>query len=58
MSQKKRKKESSEVRELQSRIDQGILLAQQRLIARAKHDDLSLIIRVDGQVREVPAKEL
>lgn len=57
MSQKK-KKSANDVAELQSRIDQGIRLAQQRLIARAKHDDLSLVLNIDGQVREVPAREL
>ncbi|MBQ0020995.1 MAG: hypothetical protein KBT39_10815 [Bacteroidales bacterium] len=40
------------------RIDKGILLAQTRLIERCKHDNLSLVVRRDGVVMEVPAIEL
>lgn len=47
-----------DVLELQRRIDKGILLAQTRLIERAKHDGLSLVVRRNGEVREVPASEL
>lgn len=48
----------TEVVEMQSRIDQGIRLAQTRLIERAKHDDLSLVLCINGRVCEIPAKDL
>lgn len=48
----------AEVAEMQSRIDRGIRLAQMRLIERAKHDNLSLVLYVKGSVTEVPASEL
>lgn len=44
--------------DLVSRIDKGILLAQKRLIERAKHDNLSLVVRREGVVIEIPATEL
>lgn len=44
--------------EMQRRIDKGILLAQTRLIERAKHDNLSLVVRRSGVVVEIPAAEL
>lgn len=44
--------------DLAHRIDKGILLAQTRLIEKAKHDNLSLVIRRNGKVMEVPAIEL
>lgn len=47
-----------EIQELQRRIDSGILLAQTRLIERAKHEGYSLVIRRNGIVSEVPASEL
>ncbi|MBQ0049778.1 MAG: hypothetical protein KBT12_06055 [Bacteroidales bacterium] len=40
------------------RIDKGILLAQTRLIERAKHDNLSLVIRREELVVEIPASQL
>ena len=46
-----------EITELQRRIDQGILLAQTRLIERYKHNGWSLVVRQDGIVREIPANE-
>ena len=48
----------AEVVEMQSRIDLGIRLAQKRLLERARHDDLSLVLNVNGQVLEVPAKDV
>lgn len=47
-----------EIIELQRRIDKGILLAQTRLIERAKHEGYSLVVRRNGQVCEIPATEL
>lgn len=46
-----------EIIELQRRIDQGILLAQTRLIERYKHNGWSLVVRQDGVIREIPATE-
>lgn len=47
-----------EIREMQKRIDRGILLAQSRLVKRARHNDFRLVIFRDGQVMEVAAEEL
>lgn len=47
-----------DIAELQRRIDKGILLAQTRLIERAKHEGYSLVVRRNGIVSEVPASEL
>lgn len=47
-----------EVAEMQRKIDKGIRLAQERLIQRAKHDNETLVISLDGKVVEVPASEL
>lgn len=44
--------------DLARRIDQGILLAQTRLIEKAKRDNLSLVVRRNGIVMEIPAVEL
>ena len=47
-----------EVYEKQRKIDEGIYLAQERLIARAKHNHTTLVIAREGQVVEVRAEEL
>lgn len=47
-----------EVAEMQRKIDEGIFLAQERLIKRAKHDNLTLVIVRNGQLVEIPAEEL
>ena len=47
-----------EVYEMQRKIDEGIYLAQERLIARAKHKHTTLDIAREGQVVEVRADEL
>ncbi len=47
-----------EVAEMQRKIDEGILLAQERLIKRAKHDNLTLVVARNGQVVELSAEEL
>ena len=44
--------------ELARRIDKGILLAQTRLIEKAKRDNLTLVVRRNGRGMEVPAGEL
>ena len=43
---------------MQQRIDEGILLAQRRLLNRGLHDDLSFIICHDGHVCDIPAREI
>ena len=57
MSSKKNNKEC-DVLLMQQRIDEGILLAQRRLLNRGLHDDLSFIVCQGGRVREVPAREI
>ncbi len=47
-----------EVYEMQRKIDEGIYLAQKRLVERAKHNHTTLIIAREGQVVEVKAEEL
>ena len=44
--------------DLQQRIDEGILLAQRRLLNRGLHDGLSFIVCQGGVVAEVPACEI
>ncbi len=48
----------SEVREMQCKIDEGIYLAQKRLIERASHNQTTLVIAREGKVVEVNADEL
>lgn len=48
----------AEVAEMQRKIDQGIHLAQERLIERAKHNHTTLIISRNDKVVEVTADEL
>ena len=47
-----------EVYEMQRKIDEGIYLAQKRLVERAKHNHTTLVIAREGQVVEVKAEEL
>jgi hypothetical protein len=54
----KKQKNSQDVLLMQKRIDEGILLAQRRLLNRGLHDDLSFIVCPEGRVREVPAREI
>jgi hypothetical protein len=58
MSQKRNKNNVADVALMQRRIDEGILLAQRRLLNRGLHDDLSFIVCQGGHVREVPAREI
>lgn len=42
-----------EIREMQFSIDNGIILAQKRLVARARHDGFTLVVCPHGQVIEM-----
>jgi len=54
----KKKINEPELALMQQRIDEGILLAQHRLLDRAQHDGLSLIICQGGVVADVPAQKI
>ena len=43
---------------MQRKIDEGIYLAQERLIERAMHNHTTLVVARGGQVVEVMAEEL
>ena len=47
-----------EIRELQERIDAGILLAQRRLIERTRKDNGDLVVMRDGEVVRLTPDEL
>ncbi len=47
-----------DVAEMQRKIDEGILRAQERLIERAKHDNIPLIVARNGKVVEIAAQDL
>jgi hypothetical protein len=47
-----------EIRELQERIDAGILLAQRRLIERTRKDNGDLVVMRDGQVVRLTPDQL
>lgn len=47
-----------EVYEMQRKIDEGIYLAQKRLIERAKHNHTTLVIAREGEIVEVSAEDL
>ena len=47
-----------EVYEMQQKIDQGILLAQQRLVERSRLLHVSLVVSRDGHVVELSPEEL
>ena len=47
-----------EIRELQERIDAGILLAQRRLIERTRRDNGDLVVMRDGEVVRLTPDEL
>ncbi len=55
---KKTTMSEDEVYEMQRKIDEGIYLAQKRLIERAKHNHTTLVIARGGQVVEVKPEEL
>jgi hypothetical protein len=47
-----------EIRELQERIDAGILLAQRRLIERTRRDNGDLVVVRDGQILHLTPDQL
>lgn len=47
-----------EIQQMQEKIDAGILLAQKRLIEKAKKEDAELVVEKDGKVVRVKAKDL
>lgn len=47
-----------ELKQMQEKIDAGILLAQKRLIEKAKKEDAELVIEQNGEVVHVKAKDL
>ena len=47
-----------EIRELQERLDAGILLAQRRLIERTRKDNGDLVVVRDGQVVRLTPDQL
>ena len=47
-----------EIKEMQEKIDAGILLAQKRLIEKAQKEDGELVVVRDGKVVRVKAKDL
>ena len=47
-----------EIRELQERIDAGILLAQRRLIERTRKDNGDLVVVRDGEVVRLTPDQL
>ncbi len=51
------RKSEKEIKMLMTRIDDGILLAHKRLVKRAQHDNLSLVVFREGKVVEVNASE-
>lgn len=54
----KKNKNSVDIALMQRRIDEGILLAQRRLLNQGLHDNLSFVVFQKGAVSEVPAKEI
>lgn len=47
-----------EIKQMQEKIDAGILLAQKRLIEKAQKEDGELVVMRDGKVVRVKAKDL
>ena len=47
-----------ELRELQERIDAGILLAQRRLIERTRKDNGDLVVMRDGEIVHLTPDQL
>lgn len=47
-----------EIQQMQEKIDAGILLAQKRLIEKAKKEDAELVVEKDGKVVRIKAKDL
>ena len=47
-----------DIREMQRLIDEGIRLAQMRLVERAKHDGFSLVVYRNGMPLSISPSEL
>lgn len=47
-----------EIREMKAKIDRGIILAQERLVARIKRDNGYLIVSKGGKVIRLMAKDM
>ncbi len=47
-----------EIREMKAKIDRGICLAQERLVARVKRDGGYLIVCKQGKIIRLQAKEM
>ena len=54
----KKQQNKCDVLLMQQRIDEGILLAQRRLLNRGLHDGLSFIICHEGHICDIPANEI
>ena len=48
----------AEVDEMQRKIDEGIYLAQERLIERARHNHTTLVVAQGDRIVEVTAEQL
>ena len=47
-----------EIKQMQEKIDAGILLAQNRLIEKTKQEDGELVVVRDGKVVRIKARDL
>ena len=47
-----------EIKQMQEKIDAGILLAQERLIEKTKKEDGELVVVRDGKVVRIKARDL
>ena len=47
-----------EIKQMQEKIDAGILLAQKRLIEKTKKEDRELVVVRDGKVVRIKARDL
>lgn len=47
-----------EIVEMQQKIDEGILLAQERLVEKARINNSTLVVARDGEVVELKPEEL
>ena len=47
-----------EIKQMQEKIDAGILLAQKRLIEKIKKEDGELVVVRDGKVVRIKARDL
>ncbi len=48
----------TDIQALQQRIDEGIRLAQARLVKQAAHDDFPLVVVRNGELLELKANEI